>query len=101
MVDYRAEDTDSIEVAVGDRIELESLREAVVPPNLMLVPFWDAPDIVELEGERSLDEDGVHGSTAVLHAMKPGSGELLLGFRDLQTNKIVRNKRIHVEVTSE
>ena len=98
MPDYRGSDTDRIEARVGETFRLESLREAVVPPYLMLMPFLDLPDILTLESEEALDEDGVHGCTFVVQAVRTGEGHLRLGFRDLQSNEVTHEKRISVEV---
>jgi hypothetical protein len=98
MAAYQAEDVTSIQARVGERIQLESLHEAVVPPNLMLIPFWDTPDMLEIESQVPLDQEGVHAVTATFHARCAGSGDVVLGFRNLRTNEVVRDKRIHIEV---
>jgi hypothetical protein len=96
----RAEDIDELRLTVGERVDLESLRAAVVPPNLMLLPFVEAPEGVGVEGEEGLGEDGVHGSVFHLRADKPGEGELVVGFRDLQTSEVTHRKAIRVAVES-
>lgn len=94
----RAEDVDELRLHVGERVDLESLRAAVVPPHLMLSPFVETPDGVDIEGEEGLEEDGVHGSVFHLRADKPGEGELVVGFRDLRTHEVTHRKSIRVAV---
>ena len=65
---YRAEKIDELDIPVGTTVTLESLRQAVVPPYLMLMPFIEVPDGIVVEEQRALDEDGVHGCTYVLQA---------------------------------
>ena len=79
-------------------MELESLRQAVVPPYLMLMPFVEVPEPLEVESQQRLDEDGVHGSVFHLRGTKPGQGELVVGFRDLRTNEVTHRKSIPVAV---
>ena len=94
----RAEDVDELHLLVGERVDLESLRAAVVPPHVILVPFLETPAWIEAEGERGLDEDGVHGSVYRLHAHKPGRGQLIIGFRDPRTGEVTHQKAIRVAV---
>jgi hypothetical protein len=94
----RAEDVDELRLSVGERVELESLRQAVVPPYLMLMPFVEAPEALEVESQERLDEDGVHGSVFHLRGTKPGKGELVVGFRDLRTKEVTHRKSIPVAV---
>ena len=82
MKHERAEEVDELHLTVGEELELESLRAAVVPPHLFLMPFVEAPEQLDVEGQAGLDEDGVHGSVFHLRASKPGEGELVIGFRD-------------------
>jgi hypothetical protein len=100
MEKARAEDVDELSLKVGDRLDLESLRAAVVPPNLMLMPFLETPDGIAVEGQDGLDEDGVHGSVFHLKADQPGKGELVVGFRDLRTSEVTHRKTIQVAVRS-
>ena len=93
---YRAEAISSLSVPVGTTVKLESLRQAVVPPYLMLMPFIEVPDGIIVEERRPLDEDGVHGCVYHLRATEPGEGEIVAGFRDLQTNEITHRKVIPV-----
>jgi hypothetical protein len=64
----------------------------------MLLPFVETPEEVGVEGQDGLDEDGVHGSVFHLRADKPGEGELVVGFRDLQTSEVTHRKAIRVAV---
>jgi hypothetical protein len=101
MKHERAEEIDELRLTVGERVDLESLRAAVVPPNLMLLPFVETPEEVGVEGQDGLDEDGVHGSVFHLRADKPGEGELVVGFRDLQTSEVTHRKAIRVAVEAD
>ena len=94
MTDYLGSKTDRIEARVGETFRLELLRQAVVPPYLMLMPFIELPDFAKLAAEESLDEDGVHGCTFVIKALRAGNGALRLGFRDLQSDTITHEKMI-------
>jgi hypothetical protein len=94
----KAEDLDELHMSVGERVDLESLRAAVVPPHLMLMPFLEAPEGISVEGQHGLDEDGVHGSVYELRADRPGTGELVVGFRDLRTQEVTHRKAIKVAV---
>jgi hypothetical protein len=98
MEKARAEDVDELRLKVGETVDLESLRAAVVPPHLMLMPFVETPQEVDLEGQDRLDEDGVHGSVFHLKASSPGVGELVVGFRDLQTSEVTHRKTIKIAV---
>src|SRR5919201_5480850 len=98
MEHMRADDVDELRLSVGERVELESLRQPLAPPYLMLMPFVEAPDSLEVERQDRLDEDGVHGSVFQLRGAKPGKGELVVGFRDLRTNKVTHRKGISVAV---
>jgi hypothetical protein len=84
-----------LHLEVGEELELESLRTAVVPPHLFLLPFLEASEEVDVEGQVGLKEDGVHGSVFHLRANKPGEGELVIGFRDLRTHEVTHRKAIH------
>ena len=96
MDQYSAEQVDKIEAVVGQPFLLESLRQAVVPPYLMLLPFLDPSANIVVNEQRSLDEDGVHGCTFVLEVTEPGDSYLTVGFRDLQTGDTTHTKRIRV-----
>jgi hypothetical protein len=96
MKQYYAAEVEQIELVVGQPIMLESLRESVRPPYLMLLPFIETPPEVNLQEQRALDEDGIHGCTFVLEATKPVDDTLIVGFRDMQTGAITHTKTIHV-----
>lgn len=98
MADFRASDITQIDLKVGEVRTLESLRQAVVPPYVMIVPFLELPDEVELVRQDSLGEDGVHGCTFTLRALSQGEGGLRVGFRDLRKGNIVMEKSIRVKV---
>ena len=93
---YRAEKIDELDIPVGATVRLESLRQAVVPPYLMLMPFIEVPDGIVVEEQRALDEDGVHGCVYVLRAAAAGEGDLAIGFRDMRTNQVTHRKVIHL-----
>jgi hypothetical protein len=93
---YRAEKIDELEIPVGATVKLESLRQAVVPPYLMLMPFIEVPDGIVVEEQRALDEDGVHGCVYVLRATMACEGDLAIGFRDMRTNQVTHHKVIHL-----
>jgi hypothetical protein len=98
MVDYRAKDVDHIELKVGEIRTLESLRQAVVPPYVMIIPFLELPAGVELVRQDNLEEDGINGSIYTLRATAKGEGALRVGFRDLRTREVVIEKSIRVSV---
>ena len=91
---YRAELLDSLEIPVGTTVMLESLRQAVVPPYYMLLPFIDVPDCIIVEAQHALDEDGVHGCIYLLRAVAACEGDLVIGFRDMQTHETTHSKAI-------
>ena len=93
---YRAETTDNLSIPVGTAVKLESLRQAVVPPHLMLMPFITAPDGIVVEEQHPLGEDGVHGCVYHLRATEASEGEIVVGFREIRTSEIVRCKVIPV-----
>ncbi len=97
MVDYRAADVERIELKVGEIRSLESLRQAVVPPYVMIAPFIELPTWMELIRQDNLNEEGVHGSVFTLRALSAGEGEMRVGFRDLMKGNVVREKRIKVK----
>lgn len=96
---YRAEKIDQLELRAGRTIELESLRQAVVPPYYMLMPFIEVPPGIEVESQRGLEEDGVHGAIYCLKAVEAGEGELVIGFNDMMTGQVTHQKTIPVKVT--
>jgi hypothetical protein len=98
MVDFRAGEVQEIDLKVGETRTLESLRQAVVPPYVMIVPFLELPPGVELVRQEGLDEDGVHGSIFTLRATVAGDGILHVGFKDLREGNVVIEKSIRVKV---
>ena len=96
---YRAETTDSLSIPVGTTVKLESPRQAVVPPYLMLMPFIRVPDGIVVEERHPLGEDGVHGCVYHLRAAEASEGEIIVGFRDMQTSEVTHRKVIPVSAT--
>ena len=95
---YSAEQVDHLSVSVDTTFRLESLRQAVVPPYLMLMPFIEVPDGIVVEEQRALDEDGVHGCVYVLRAASACEGAIVVGFRDMRTNAVTHRKEIGLVV---
>ena len=62
MVTFRASDVDFIDMKVGEPITFESLRQAVVPPYVLIKPFIELPAFVSLVNQAGLNEDGIHGA---------------------------------------
>jgi hypothetical protein len=94
----RAADVDSLSLAVGEELELESLRQNVVPPYVMLEPFLETPGGVEVESQEALPEDGVHGSVYRLRAGRAAHGELVVGFKDILSGEVTHRKAIQIDV---
>jgi hypothetical protein len=94
----RSEEIKEINMRVGDRILLESLRQAVVPPYLMIMPFNVLPDFIRCAESRPLEEDGVHGTIFVLDALASGQGSLTIGFKDLQSGEVTHQKVLTIIV---
>ena len=97
-MEYRAADVDRIVMKVGEQCQLESLRQAVVPPYVLIIPFVEPPAGVVLLRQDGLEEDGIHGAVFTLQAVEAGEGVLRLGFRDLREGKVVIEKSIQVIV---
>jgi hypothetical protein len=95
----RSEEITKINVRVGERILLESLRQAVVPPYVTIMPFYIIPDFIKYVESRPLDEDGVHGTIFVLDAHAPGQGEVTIGFKDMQKGEVTHQKVLSVTVS--
>jgi hypothetical protein len=91
-IHLKSEDINEIKVNVGDRIFLESLRQAVIPPYLMIMPFYELPEFIHFVESLPLDEDGVHGTIFVLEVKAAGQGELTVGFKDMQSGHITHKK---------
>lgn len=91
-----AEIIDHLELFVGDSIRLESLRQSVVPPYMMLMPFIEVPDEITVENQYALNEEGFHGCIYQLKAKYPYEGKIIIGFRDMLTGKITHRKEIPV-----
>lgn len=96
MLFFRSELTDEIVIPVDEYVQLESLRQAVVPPYLMLMPFIIVPDGIVVEDQLALDEDGVHGCIYVLRAERALIGDIEIGFKDMQTQEITHSKQLRV-----
>jgi hypothetical protein len=94
----RAADVDSLHLAVGEELELESLRQNVVPPYVMLEPFVETPGGVEVESQEALPEDGVHGLVYRLRAGRPAHGELVVGFKDILSGEVTHRKAIRIDI---
>lgn len=97
----RAEKVEDLDLLVGEEVLLESLRAPVTPPHLMLMPFIELPEGVEVEGQEALDEDGVHGCVYRLRATAPVDADIAVGFRDLQTGKETHRKVIRAHAGPE
>jgi hypothetical protein len=97
---YQAELVNDLNIPVGTTVKLESLRESVIPPYLMLMPFIEVPDEIVIEGQEALDEDGVHGCVYSLRAAAAWEGEAVVGFRDMQTGEVTHRKVIHLTASS-
>lgn len=98
MPDFRASDTDRIDVKAGATITLESLRQAVVPPYVMIMPFIETSGEIEVLSQDGLGEDGVHGCVYQLKAGRAGQGAVRVGFRDLRTRAVVKERSIDIHV---
>jgi hypothetical protein len=97
-VEAKAENVNAIDLKVGEKLDLESLRAAVTPSQLMLMPFVETPAEMEVEGQDGLGEDGVHGSIFHLAARRAGRGQMVVGFKDLRTSEVTHRKTIEVAV---
>lgn len=99
MPDLRAKDLAHLDMVVGQDLTLESLRLAVVPPYVMVVPFVHLPPGVLLVRQDRLDEDGIHGCMFTLRATAAGEGVLRVGFRDLRSDEELLVKTIDVSAS--
>jgi len=93
---YRAEEINDLNIPVGTSVKLESLRQAVIPPYLMLMPFIEVPNGIAIENQYTLDEEGVHGCIYLLKASTACEGDIVIGFRNFQTNEFTHRKIIHL-----
>jgi hypothetical protein len=100
MADFRAADVSRIEIRLGETRTLESPRQAVVPPFVMILPFIELPSFVNLVRQDNLNEEGVHGCTFTLRGIAAGDGRLRVGFRDLRSGQVVIEKTIGITVLS-
>jgi hypothetical protein len=94
----RAADVESIHLAVGEELELESLRQNVAPPYVMLEPFVETPGGIEVESQEALPEDGVHGLVYRLRAGRPAHGEIVVGFKDIFSGEVTHRKAIRIDI---
>ena len=91
-IHLKTENISEFELNVGDTVYLESLRQSVVPPYLMIMPFIQLPESLILKETLPLEEDGVHGAVFVLEAKLPGRNKLTVGFKDLQHGTVTHKK---------
>jgi len=98
MRSHEAESVENLELLVGETIKLESIRQPVVPPYLMLMPFIETPPEIVVEKQYALDEEGFHGCIYQLKSEKQCKGKIIVGFRDLQTGETTHRKVISVTV---
>lgn len=101
MQTYLAELIDRLNIPVGSTVKLESLRQTVIPPYLMLEPFIEVPDGIVIEAQYALDEDGIHGCIYLLKAEATCEGEIVIGFRDILTRKGTHRKVIPLTTSLE
>ena len=98
MADYRAADTQQISLRVGRTATLESLRQSVVPPYIMLMPFFDVPPEIEILSLEGFPGEGVHGCVYTIRAIRPGTGQAEIGFKDLRSGKITHKRSLTIVV---
>jgi hypothetical protein len=96
MRSFDAEQVESLQVRVGEQVELVSPRLTALPPYPLLDAFVEAPESVEVADKAPLDYEGAYGATFCLRATVRGTRELVVGLRDLRTGEIHRRKRIRV-----
>jgi len=99
VADFRATTSDHISLTVGETRTLESLRQAVVPPFVLILPFVELPPFVRLLSQDKFEEDGIHGCLYTIEATGPGSDSLRIGFRDLRTRQVVKERTIRLTAT--
>lgn len=91
-------ETAELEMHVGDRVTLQSMRQAVVPPFHLLIPFIDLNAPVVMEGQCRVPGEGVHGVDYELRASSVGSGRVVVGFKDLRTQQVTHEKELLITV---
>ena len=99
MRQFWADDVDTVEMTVGEVIRLESLRQAVIPRYLMLMPFVKLPEGITLVEQLSLEEEGVHGCSFLLRADSRGVRTCVVGFRDMRTREETHRKDVVIKAT--
>lgn len=92
----KAETANNLEFFVGETIKFESLRQPIVPPYLMLIPYIETPKGIIVESQYALDEDGYHGCIYQLKFEQICKSQIIIGFRDMITGKITHRKEIPV-----
>lgn len=92
QIKLKAEEIEILKANAGDVVFLESLRQSVIPPFLMLMPFCELPDFIELLETKSLGEDGIHGAIFILKIRSKSQGNIIVGFKDLQSGKVTHKK---------
>jgi len=95
---HKAELIDNLELLVGETVKLESLKQPVIPPHFMLMPFIETPKEITVEGKYTLEEDGFHGCVYQLRPEKSCKGDIIIGFRDIQSGETTHRKVIPVVV---
>jgi hypothetical protein len=95
---YAATDTTTITVRAGETFVLESLRQPVVPPYVLIIPFLEGPPSLRILNQQPLDEDGIHGCTYTLAVDEPGTSVLHSGLRDLRTGQVTHDTTITLHV---
>lgn len=97
-MEAKAADTADLKFTLSDTLRLESLKMAVAPPFVLILPFIELPPFLKLVSQESLDQEGVHGCFFTIKAKEKGNGEIVTGFKDLREGTVVEEKRIGVEV---
>jgi hypothetical protein len=72
-VEAEAGEVNELQLQVGERVDLQSLSAAVIPPHLMLLPFVEVPETIEVEGQDGLDEDGDTGRSSTCGLTRPAN----------------------------
>ncbi len=94
-----AENTNTIELKVGDKLILENFRLPVVPPHLNLEAFLNLPDNLVLVKTEYPEQEGTFESIFYIEAKSPGKGTLKIGYKDWDTNSNAKEKNISVKVS--